>query len=90
MHGSYLLPYQIPPPPHSIMTIWTIYKSPFAFANEYVLHLQYIVKWSNQPLLTPFRWQGRTVSELRALLPDGVVKLENHPRNNPLVMEMWV
>lgn len=70
------------------LLIWTIYDHPPDFPDWFVARPQIIRPKTAGPM--PLHLMANDLNRLRLMLPDGLVRLERHPVDNPFILEVWV
>jgi hypothetical protein len=83
------LPVTREPPPGTFMTHWVIYKHPKDHPDRYVLRATYITDAHNI-MVDPMAWVHKDVEVLRRILPPGLVKIDRHPNDDPVILETWI
>jgi len=67
-----------------MLNLWTVYDSPIDLPGRFVAR-----KWlSNQP--TNELLLDKTLEGLRAKLPQGLMRLERSPQDDPKIVETWI
>ena len=67
-----------------MLELWTVYKSPSDMPGQFVAR-----KWLlDQP--TSETIQDATLEGLRAKLPQGLMRLDRLPKDDPVIVETWV
>lgn len=89
MSGRVELPINHEPPPGTFMTHWVIYKHPKDQPDRYVLRPHHITDAHNV-IIDPTGWAHRDVEVLRSIIPPGMVKLDRHPDDDPVIYEVWL
>jgi hypothetical protein len=66
------------------LSIWIVYEDPPDFPNQYVArrHRGYVE--------TGEYVVGRTLIEVRAKLPPGLMKIERSAKDDPMIRESWI
>ncbi len=64
--------------------IWVIYDHPIDFPNEFVARKFIDDKPTVDVIVMP------TLEEVRMMLPDGLVKMDRSPVDDPKIVETWM
>jgi hypothetical protein len=64
--------------------LWTVYDSPIDFPGRFVAR-KFLLDGPTDELL-----QDNTLDGLRRKLPQGLVRTERHPQDDPKIVETWV
>lgn len=67
-----------------ILELWTVYDSPIDLPGRFVAR-KWLLDRPTDELL-----QDRTLDGLRQKLPQGLVRLERSPQDEPKIVETWV
>jgi len=67
-----------------MLEIWTIYDSPIDLPGRFVAR-KWVLDRPTDKLL-----QDRTLEGLREKLPQGLVRLDRSPQDDPKIIETWV
>lgn len=70
------------------LLIWTIYENPVDFPDWFVARPQIIRPKTAGPL--PLHLMAKNLDRLRLMLPDGLVRLDRQPTDDPFILEVWV
>ena len=70
------------------LLIWTIYDHPLDYPDWFVARPHIIRPKTSGPI--PMHLIARDLDTLRALLPDGLVRLERQAADDPCILENWV
>ena len=70
------------------LLIWTIYDHPLDYPEWFVARPHIIRPKKTGPV--PMHLIATDLNALRALLPDGLTRLERQPNDDPFILEVWV
>lgn len=66
------------------MILWTVYDHPPEYPAWYVAR-QFVFGHLTTSVLL-----GRTLEEVRSKLPDGLMRMERAPEDDPTIVESWL
>jgi len=66
------------------LELWTIYKHPLDYPNEFVAR-KFILDKPTSEIKT-----SDTIETLRLLLPMGLTRIERNPGDDPVIVETWI
>ena len=64
--------------------IWTVYDHPKDYPNDFVVRV-----W-NYDKPTKIVHTGKTLEDARRHIPDGLIKLDRLPQDDPCIVEVWL
>jgi hypothetical protein len=68
--------------------MWTIYKHPLDYPDAWVAR-RLIVR-AGQIWMTYDMFTADTLDEVRALLPQGLDRIDRSPNDDPVIAEVWI
>ncbi len=66
------------------LELWTVYDHPRDAPDEFLAR-KYVL---DQPTTVTVR--GRTLDDVRSLLPPGLYRLPRQPADDPVIVEVWL
>jgi hypothetical protein len=72
------------------LVIWTIYDSPRDYPGKHVLRGWAVPGEDGALSRSLDRTVHGSLAEARAALPDGLVRLDRHPSDDPCIVETWL
>ena len=76
------------PVPHDALVIWVITENPKDYPGEFVARPTVVAKGQQYVGFTIIR--AKTLAEVRAKLPPGLICLTRHPTDDPVIVETWM
>lgn len=70
------------------LLIWTIYDHPADYPEWFVARPHIIRPKTAGPM--PMHLMAKELERLRLILPDGLVRMERQPNDDPCILEVWV
>jgi hypothetical protein len=74
----------LPPEPSNALPIWVVYDNPVDLPGRFVAR-----KWLNDTPTSEVL-QGKTLDELRSLLPRGLYRMERADSDDAKIVECWI
>jgi hypothetical protein len=71
------------------LIIWVIYEKPLDHLAHWVVRGQEPGP-GGQIILHQFCFCARTLTEARAAVPCGLVRMARHPKDDPCIVEVWI
>lgn len=65
------------------LNLWTIYARPTDYPQSFVARRFQLDKPTNEVIVRD------TLEEVRAALPPGLHRMERHPSDDPVIVEVW-
>lgn len=74
--------------PEGALAVWVIYDHPSDHPDSFVLRPQFTARGGVQ--VSPLAWTADSIEALRAALPPGLVRMNRHPDDDPVIVEVWM
>lgn len=74
---------------HETLSIWTIYDNPSDFPGKFVAR-RFVVYGATGPLATPEVFEADSLDEIRAMIPQGLFRMEPWQGDDIKIVETWI
>lgn len=72
------------------LVIWTVYENPTDFPGEFVARPHFVGRGGGKPVAAPHAIRAKTLAELRAKLPPGLILFPRDKSDPPQIVESWM
>jgi hypothetical protein len=74
----------------TVMEMYVVYKRPKDYPDHYVLRKWIIGAAKDRPLPSEWFALADTLDAIRAQVPNGFIRLERDPNDEPQIVECWI